>query len=177
VAHAEILDYPDGQLEAQPFNAVVARLTGVMRRWRPHVVLTFGPDGGLTAHRDHAMTSHFATAAFHAAPRPHGLPDEPRPYRPQKLYFATAMVTTPGRGPTAPAPAGTRIEVADLVHAKIAAFRAHESQAALRPVVERVLRRHGTEWFHLAACVRPSEARLETDLFEGIVEDDERSPQ
>ena len=45
-----------------------------MRQIRPHVVLTFGPDGGLTGHVDHAMAGMFATMAFEWAGRPIAIP-------------------------------------------------------------------------------------------------------
>ena len=47
-----------------------------MRRIRPHVVLTFGPDGGLTGHVDHAMAGVFATMAFEWAGRPDRFPEQ-----------------------------------------------------------------------------------------------------
>src|SRR5438105_15767117 len=50
VSRGEILDYPDGRLDNQDFRAVVADLTRRIRQIRPHVVITFGPEGGVTAH-------------------------------------------------------------------------------------------------------------------------------
>src|ERR1051326_4220200 len=65
VSSGLVLDYPDGKLEQQDFSSVTADLTRIVREIRPHVVMSFGPEGGLTGHRDHSMVSLFATMAFH----------------------------------------------------------------------------------------------------------------
>jgi len=58
-----VLDYPDAKLDRQDFHAVVARLTRFVRDLRPHVVITMGTEGAITAHPDHSMISVFATMA------------------------------------------------------------------------------------------------------------------
>ena len=55
-----MLNYPDSQLDRANFFEVVGELVARIRRLRPHVVLTFGTDGGLTGHLDHAMAGAFA---------------------------------------------------------------------------------------------------------------------
>ena len=55
IAHGEVLHYPDSRLDHTSFYEVVGELVLRIRRLRPHVVLTFGQDGGLTGHPDHAM--------------------------------------------------------------------------------------------------------------------------
>jgi LmbE family N-acetylglucosaminyl deacetylase len=67
VTHHELLDYQDAQLEFADFSATAARLVERIRRFRPHVVLTFGGDGAVNTHPDHTMVSTFTTAAFHWA--------------------------------------------------------------------------------------------------------------
>ena len=64
VSHSEVLDFPDSKLDRTDFYQVVGALARRMREIRPHVVLTFGMDGGLTGHVDHAMAGMFATVAF-----------------------------------------------------------------------------------------------------------------
>ena len=49
VKHCEVLNYPDSQLDRANFFDVVGELVVRIRRIRPHVVLTFGTDGGLPA--------------------------------------------------------------------------------------------------------------------------------
>ena len=76
VSQYEVLDYPDGKLNRTDLYQVVEDLTLRMRQIRPHVVLTFGPDGGLTGHVDHAMAGVFATLAFEWAGRPDRYPEQ-----------------------------------------------------------------------------------------------------
>jgi len=60
--------------------------------------------------------------------------------------------------------------VREQIETKVAAFKAHQSQAPLLPVYERALR-SPSEFYHLAACVEPGDTERETDLFEGIAEE------
>ena len=103
VSHGVVLDYPDGQLHRQDAHKVVANLTQRIREFRPHVLLTFGPDGGLSSHTDHAMASVFATMAFHWAGRANRfagqLTNGLQPHHAQKLYHATADFQLTGRDP------------------------------------------------------------------------------
>ena len=55
VSQPVIFDYPDGQLYRQELNRIVYELTLQVRRFRPHVLLTFGQEGGVTGHPDHSM--------------------------------------------------------------------------------------------------------------------------
>ena len=64
-----MLDYPDRRLDRQDLMTVVQDLTGRVRQLRPHVIMTLGPEGAITAHPDHSMVSIFATLAFHWAGR------------------------------------------------------------------------------------------------------------
>lgn len=64
---ATILGYPDEGLHRIDPAEVVDRLVEHLRRIRPQVVLTFGPDGA-TGHPDHIAISQLTTAAvLHAA--------------------------------------------------------------------------------------------------------------
>lgn len=171
----EVLDYPDKGLERVDFRTVVADLTARIRNIRPQVVLTFGPEGAITGHTDHAMASAFATAAFHSAARtdrfPEQLADGLAPHRPQKLYYATALFTLPDRQPIALAPATAVIDIAEHVETKIRAFRSHTSQAPLFPRFDAAVRARGhSEFFHLAAACTPRKMENETDLFAGVSE-------
>ena len=100
VAHGEVLAYPDGGLLHQDFPAVTTVLVERIRRFRPHVVLTFGGDGNVNLHPDHTMVSFFSTAAFHWAGRtnfaPEQLADGLLPFRAQKLYYAAAPFLAKG---------------------------------------------------------------------------------
>ncbi len=171
-----VLDYPDGQLHRQDLYRVVCELTLQVREFRPQVMLTFGPEGGVTGHTDHSMVSVFSTLAFHWAGRKNRYPDQldgrVTPHRVQKLYYATAELSFPGRPPVIAPPPTTVVEIGDYLETKIAAFKAHASQAPLWPVFEESMRRRGRpERFHLAAAVTPA-ALPESDLFVGISEKD-----
>jgi LmbE family N-acetylglucosaminyl deacetylase len=176
VTRGEVLDYPDGALDRADFYSIVADLTRRIRQIRPQVLLTFGPEGAVTAHADHTMASIFATAAYHWAGRssrfPEQLTDGLRPYRVQKLYYATAAFTLPDREPVSLPPFTTTIDIGDYCERKISAFKAHASQAPLFPRVEDAFRKRGRyERFHLAAAINPQASEPETDLFAGVVDD------
>ena len=175
VLRAIVLDYPDGQLHRQDTYRVVCSLVLHVRQFRPDVLLTFGPDGGVTSHTDHAMASVFATLAFHWAGHSNRFTDqlqgEVTPYRTQKLYYSTADFRIPGRQPVTASPATTIIDIAPYWETKITAFKAHKTQAPLWPILEENLRkREKKEMFHLAASINSAPVRSETDLLEGISE-------
>jgi LmbE family N-acetylglucosaminyl deacetylase len=175
VSRGTVLDYPDGQLHRQDLYRVVCDLTLHVREFRPHVLLTFGPEGGVTAHTDHSMASLFATLAFHWAGRTNRFPDQFNdgltPHQTQKLYYNTADATLPDRQPVTLSPITATIEIGPHMETKIAAFKAHTSQAPLWPYVEKRLRQHmQRERFHLAAAFKPGPGTEETDLFAGVVE-------
>lgn len=81
------LDYIDGQLDQADPGEASARITAHVRRVRPHVVVTFPPDG-IYGHPDHVAISQFTSAALVCAAdvncdAPGGLP----PYRVPKFYY------------------------------------------------------------------------------------------
>lgn len=172
----EVLDYPDGRLDRQDFLAVVADLTRRVRQIRPHVILTIGPEGGVTAHNDHSMVSIVATMAFHWAGRNNRFPEQLKDglavYQPQKLYYGTALFTLPDRQPVSLAPATASLELTPQeFETKIAAFKCHTTQAPLFPYFEATMRKRGhLEVFHLAASSTPRKIEVETDLFAGVRE-------
>lgn len=175
VSKAVVLDYPDGQLHRQDLYKVVCDLTLHIRQFRPHVLMTFGPDGSVTGHTDHSMASIFATMAFHWAGRTNRYPDQLAgkitPHQTQKLYYSTVNFTLPDRQPVTLPPATAIIEIGDYIEAKIAAFKAHASQAPLWALFESHVRQRGRkEMFHLVARVTPGLIEQETDLLVGIKE-------
>lgn len=96
----ELLDYrdsgmpgtPDNQhpraLAAAPLEEVTAQITRIIRRIRPHVVVTFDPIGGYR-HPDHIAVHQATVAAFYAAGDAQAYADDLPPYQPQKLYYST----------------------------------------------------------------------------------------
>jgi len=89
VREVSLLNYRDQHLDrADPREAVTA-IVGHVRRVRPDVVVTFGPDGGY-GHPDHIAISQFTTAAIVAAADPAVATDGTDPARPHavsKLYY------------------------------------------------------------------------------------------
>ena len=178
VAYGEVLDYPDAGLDRVDLYQATGDLVLRIRRLRPQVILTFGPDGGLTGHIDHAMAGFFATAAFEWAGRPDRFPQQLQqglpPHRVQKLYYHTADFFLPDRQPISPPTVTARIEIGkERFEKKVQAFQQHATQA---PLFERVRKNLGhrlgtVEMYHLAAVSSPRDGRLEADLFEDVTED------
>jgi len=175
VSRPVILNYPDGQLYKQELNRVVYDLTLRVREFRPQVMITFGPEGGITGHPDHSLAGIFSTLAFHWAGRPNRYPDQvkngPQPHRAQKLYYGTADFALPNRPPITFTPQTAVIDIGDRLGTKISAFKAHQTQSPLWPVFEENARKIGnSEMYHLAASAKPGAPTPETDLFSGISE-------
>jgi len=175
VTHAEVLDYADAQLHRIDFYTVVADLTRRIRKICPHILLTYGPDGGVTGHPDHAMAGVFATMAFAWAGRSNRFTEHFEegltPHRVQKLYYSAAMFVLPNRQPCAPPPVTAKLDITPYIDRKIAAFKSHASQAPLFPIFESTVRQRGNvEMFHLAAITVPRQIEFETDLFVGVEE-------
>ncbi len=177
VGQAELLQYPDGELWQEPFLPLVGVMVEALRRFKPHVVLTFGGEGGVNQHRDHTAVSLAATAAFHWAGRATFYPEqltELETWAPQKLYYAAtpflsskdALVQRTGTR----APASLRFELGALVERKFAAFAKHGSQQG---VLDRVRAEHEDTFQYedyLLVAARTLVAR-EQDLWDGVVEE------
>lgn len=81
------LDYQDGELDRADHAEAIAKIVTHLRRVRPHVVVTFDPNG-MYGHPDHIAISQLTTTAVLAAadPRFHGLAGD-APHRVAKLYY------------------------------------------------------------------------------------------
>jgi LmbE family N-acetylglucosaminyl deacetylase len=80
-----VLGHPDGGLDAVNPRAAIAGIAAHLRRARPHVVVTFAPDGAY-GHPDHIAISQFTTAAVVCAASEAG-DDGAAPHAVDKLYF------------------------------------------------------------------------------------------
>src|SRR5579885_1088439 len=85
LCRVEFLDYVDGDLDQAAPTEVVAKIVGQIRRVKPDVVVTFGPDGGY-GHPDHIAISQFTTAALVEAARSAYCPHL-APHSVSKLYY------------------------------------------------------------------------------------------
>ena len=146
---------------------LIGDMVAFIRRTRPTVIVTFGPEGAPTGHRDHRAVSRAATAAyFLAALRTqypeHGL----EPHQASRLYYhAWPFPVDPGLKLEG-VPATATIDVRAWNEQKLTSFKAHATQQyAYDLFVRSVLRE--TEPFALAAGT-PQPRAMTDDLFEGL---------
>lgn len=182
-------------LAAQPTDVVARQVAAFIRRLKPNVVITFDPIGGYR-HPDHIAIHRATVEAFRiagdAAQDIEGLP----PYAPQKLYYSTfsrrflraavRVLQLVGQDPhhfgknkdidiaslvDVEYPIHARVPTSDVIAQKERAFACHSSQGGSMPRPVRWLQRlfGSDETFMRAMPVVPP-ARIERDLFEGIVE-------
>ena len=182
VTHGEVLDYPDGKLYQQDFQALTAVIVERIRTIRPQVVLTFGPEGGANLHRDHCMASLMTTAAFHFAGRAFFFPEQLSEglglatYAPQKLYYQTSpflVVNNAQEGATsARCPSSLTLDLSQWKDLKVQAFSQHHTQAGIldrvRGTYEKFMHQ---EQYLLAASRLVQDVRDDKSLFDGIVAD------
>lgn len=195
VRELTLLDYGDRSLDDAETPEIVGRIAGHLRRARPDVVVTFGPDGGY-GHPDHIAISQFTTAAIVAAADPgrdSGVTSSEPPHCVSKLYYLawphsiwTAYESAIG-APLSSTVDGTVRRAApwpdwavtteiDARHCWSTVWRAiacHESQVsgygglgALPPEDHEAL--WGRQAFYRAFSLVNGGRRRETDLFEGL---------
>ncbi len=87
VREVQFLNYIDGDLDQADPAGAIGQIAAHLRRVRPQVVLTFGPEGAY-GHPDHMAISQFTLGALLAAADPTWQPDGSHPpHRVAKLYF------------------------------------------------------------------------------------------
>lgn len=69
IAHLQWLDWPDGGVSTISEATAVAQLVPIIRRIRPHILITH-PEHGTYPHPDHIAVHHRALAAYRAAADP-----------------------------------------------------------------------------------------------------------
>ena len=181
VTSSEVMDYPDGELFNLNFHVMATMLVEQIRRYRPHVVLTFGGDGGPNMHRDHTMVGLMATAAFHWAGRSFFAPEQLHPegdltlYAPQKLYYASTSFNvskfTEEAAVAPKTPASLTLQLGYLKQVKQQALEVHNTQGVMNRAAG-AFEKHGHEENYLLAAARhPELARSEKSMFDNIEED------
>lgn len=185
-------DPPAGSFAATDVDEAAAPLVAIIRRFRPHVVLTYDENGGYP-HPDHIQTHRVTMRAFEAANDPAQYPDAGEPWQPQKLYYFMtysrkqfeaiheAMVSAGleseyndwfGDGPDPFDRVTTQVECAEYFAVRDDALRAHATQidpdgpwfAAPLELKQRVW---PTEDYELARSL-VDVTTPETDLFSGL---------
>ena len=164
--------HPDGALGRVDADALVGEIVDFLRDHRPDLVLTFGPEGAPTAHRDHRAISRAATAAFFLAGLEHAYVEQlaagRAPHQASRLYYVT-WEPPPAEGVPVPrglAPSARVVLDERLLDAKRRAFDAHRSQHELRPRFDELALKP-EELFHLASGT-PQPQRIVDDLFAGL---------
>lgn len=71
-----------------PLDEAVERLVAIIRRTRPHVILTYGDDQQGYPHPDHLRVHEISLVAWDAAGDPDRFPDAGAPWTPSKLYYS-----------------------------------------------------------------------------------------
>ena len=190
-----VLGHRDAQLDRADPREVVGQIVTDIRRFRPDVVVTFGPDGAY-GHPDHIAISQFTTAAMVAAADAsflaEGAAGVAPPHSVSKLYYIawptstwaayqsalrTLSATVDGVERLAtPWPdwaITTVIDTSDLWPIVWRAVSCHESQlASYERLKDLPPEHHRTLWgsqsfYRVFSTVNGGRAR-ETDLFEGI---------
>ena len=161
--------HPDGALHGTEPDVVIGEIVAFLRRERPSVVLTFGPEGAPTGHRDHRAISRLATSgvllagttAF-AEQFDTGL----TPHRAERLCYVTWPEPAPGDAPRQPGqPIQIRIGVERWHPRKLEAFFAHRTQREHQAYFEREAMPPTEDYFVALGAPVPAGA---TDLWDGL---------
>jgi LmbE family N-acetylglucosaminyl deacetylase len=182
ITELSLLDYTDGALDRLDPEMAIDKIADHIARVRPHVVVTFGPEGAY-GHPDHIAISQFTTAAVVRAARRHWV---------AKLYY---IAWTSGKWDAyesalkrlvsrvdgvdrraIPWPDWAVTTVLDTARYWPVAWRAiscHQTQISvyenlrgLSPERHRAL--WGTQEFNRAFSLVNGGRRIENDLFEGL---------
>lgn len=189
----KFLDYPDGALDKVDTAEAIERIAGHLRRVRPHVVITFGPDGAY-GHPDHIAISQLTTAAIVCAADPlFGQPSAlGEPHRVAKLYFIAwrtgkwaayqaalrkLVVKVDGEErqavPWADWAITTVLDTSRVWPTVWRAVMCHKTQVTIYSKLEELSEEHqrslfGTQEFYRAFSIVNGGRAQESDLFEGL---------
>jgi LmbE family N-acetylglucosaminyl deacetylase len=130
ISSVELGGYRDGEIARADAATLIGDIVGFIRRRRPTVILTFGPEGAPTGHADHAATSRVAIAAFFLSGLATSHPGQDlAPHRAARLYFhAWNFPLADKRLKLESVPGTARIDVRAFKDRKSAAFAAHVTQ-------------------------------------------------
>jgi N-acetylglucosamine malate deacetylase 2 len=130
IGHVTVLDYLDKHLAEAPSDKIRRELVDAIRRHRPHVVITFDPDG-VNQHPDHVAISRFAIDAITAAGDPRWYPDAGKAHSVTRLLWPSPVL--PWDAPKSPGLANEPgvdflVDISTYRDTKAAALRAHRTQ-------------------------------------------------
>ena len=166
VREVDVLGFADGGLAETDPDALTGALVRVIRRHRPAVVVTFGPEGAPTGHVDHRAISRAATAAYFLAGIETSFPRAGAPHRARRLFYFTWETPRPGDELQLHGlPPDVHVATGPWREAKWRAFLAHESQRH-HEVRFRAITLDRDEFFALASGVPVREGS--DDLLAGL---------
>jgi N-acetylglucosamine malate deacetylase 2 len=143
--------HADGALAATEWDVLTGEIVRFLRAQAPHTVITFGPEGAPTGHRDHKHISAAATAAWFLAANPSAFPDAGPAHAVAGLYYVTWPAPAPDAELQLRGVAATvKVDVRAQLAAKEEAFHAHATQRQ-HEARFRELGLTDEEWFGLAA--------------------------
>lgn len=159
----------DGGLKDVPDEVGIALVIRWVRALQPEVLISFGPEGGVSGHPDHRAAWRWTDAAFDRAADPEhfdGLPS----YAPAKFYWITWPEAVPDLRGIPGSLASAILDVGkEIDHLKREAFAEHATQQDHRALFNRFQDAlQGREYFHLAKSRVKVSSELETDLMAGI---------
>ena len=183
VRETTLLGFPDGGLDAVDPAQVQNVIAGHLRRVRPHVVITFGPEGAY-GHPDHIAISQFTTSAIVRAAN--------SDYAVSKLYYiawseatwaayqaALKKLTTMVDGverqviPTPEWEVTTRLDTSSVWPSVWRAVQCHRTQMSIFKNLGTLPPEHhrslwGVNEYYRAFSLVNGGRRRESDLFEGL---------
>jgi LmbE family N-acetylglucosaminyl deacetylase len=142
-----------------------------LRSHRPHVVVTFGPEGTY-GHPDHKVVSRMTVQACTLSGDPSAYELEAlalglSPWSPSKLYFQTATTMTVDALQLPPQPPiTTRVSIRGFEEAKRRAFAHHRTQTQEWEALRKFIDGQGT--FEVFSLVGAAHDLSEEDLFSGV---------
>jgi len=190
-------DTPTNQLPdafwMAPINDATGKIVAQIRRFRPHVVVTYDGNGGY-GHPDHIQTHRATLLAVEAAYLPTMYKDAGEPWRVEKLYYTAfpksefrriaEMAKQAGMDPpfgeenpdnmlflTPDEWVTSTVDCRSVVGRKREALRAHRSQISADwpqlTISDEVAEQFATEYYQLIISRTPA-VLPETDLFAGV---------
>jgi LmbE family N-acetylglucosaminyl deacetylase len=172
ISTIEAPGYGDGTLHQLDPTDLIGDMVSFIRRTRPTVIVTFGPEGAPTGHRDHRAISRAATAAFFLSGLATAYADQIAegltPHRAQRLYYhAWPFPHVDPSLKLESVPATAVIDVRPWNERKLAAFMAHATQRYAHDLFVRAVLLD-TELFALASGTAQTRD-VTDDLFEALV--------
>lgn len=183
-AALHFLGFPDGALAQADMDELVGRMVPLLVEARPHVVVTFGPEG-ITRHTDHITVHRAATLGFNRAREEAADPGaflrlyyNEIPQSRLDFFWQTLRSRGVDVDPEAPfMPHGVpdetmsvSVDCSPVLERKLEALRAHRTQAEEIDAFPRDLRPEvfGTEWFVQAWPPAQAGADPAPSLFAGL---------